>query len=100
MTTPLSLSDDEYAAVMQVAGPIHPTQRDDFLITLAEELQRHPVTASGSSTGCALNCSIATSSRRGKRGERSRCGPAGPRTPLNPRRLATAINRSRNGDPI
>jgi hypothetical protein len=40
---PLSLSDDEYAAVMQAAGPIHPSQRDIFLQTLAKELERYPV---------------------------------------------------------
>jgi hypothetical protein len=27
---PLSLSDDEYAAILAVAGPIYPMQRDDF----------------------------------------------------------------------
>ena len=44
---PLSLSDDEYAAVMQAAGPIHPMQRDDFLRALAAELERHPATGVG-----------------------------------------------------
>jgi hypothetical protein len=34
---PLSLSDDEYVAVLAAAGPIHPLQRDDFLRTLAAE---------------------------------------------------------------
>jgi hypothetical protein len=28
---------------MQVAGPIHPLRRDDFLRTLAAELRCHPV---------------------------------------------------------
>jgi hypothetical protein len=40
---PLSLSDDEYAAVLAAARPIHPLQRDDFLRTLAAELERQPV---------------------------------------------------------
>jgi hypothetical protein len=40
---PLSLNDNEYAAVMQVAGPIHPQQRDAFLKALAVELERYPV---------------------------------------------------------
>lgn len=44
---PLSLSDDEYQAVMQVAGPIHPQQRGAFLKALAEELERHPVVGPG-----------------------------------------------------
>ena len=44
---PLSLSDDEYAAVMQAAGPIHPQQRDDFLRSLAAELRHHPVVGPG-----------------------------------------------------
>ena len=40
---PLGLSDDEYAAVMQAAAPIHPLQRDAFLKALAVELERYPV---------------------------------------------------------
>ena len=47
MPVPLSLSDDEYAAVMKVAGPIHPLQRDAFLKALAEEPERHPSLARG-----------------------------------------------------
>jgi hypothetical protein len=47
MPSPLSLSDDEYSAVMQAAGPIHPVQRDDFLRALAAELERHPVIGAG-----------------------------------------------------
>ena len=43
----LALNDDEYAAVMQVAGPIHPQQRDAFLKALAVELERHPVVGPG-----------------------------------------------------
>jgi hypothetical protein len=43
----LSLSDDEYVAVLAAAGPIHPLQRDDFLRTLAAELERHPVVGEG-----------------------------------------------------
>ena len=41
---PLSLTDDEYAAVQAAAAPIHPHQRDDFLRALAAELERHPAT--------------------------------------------------------
>jgi hypothetical protein len=44
---PLSLNDDEYATVMQVAGPIHPQQRDAFLKALAVELERYPVVGPG-----------------------------------------------------
>jgi hypothetical protein len=42
---PLSLSDDEYAAVQ--AAPIHPLQRGAFLQALAEELEKHPVVGPG-----------------------------------------------------
>jgi hypothetical protein len=35
MPMPLSLSDDEYAAVQAAAAPIHPRQRGAFLKTLA-----------------------------------------------------------------
>jgi hypothetical protein len=44
---PLSLSDDEYAAVQAAAAPIHPHQRDDFLRALAAELDRHSVVSPG-----------------------------------------------------
>jgi hypothetical protein len=44
---PLSLSDDEYAAVQAAAAPIHPSQRDAFLKALAVELGRHPVVGPG-----------------------------------------------------
>jgi hypothetical protein len=44
---PLSLNDDEYAAIMQAAAPIHPLQRDAFLRALAEELERRPVIGPG-----------------------------------------------------
>ena len=44
---PLNLSDDEYSAVMAAAAPIHPLERDDFLRTLAGELERHPVVGLG-----------------------------------------------------
>jgi hypothetical protein len=50
---PLSLSDAEYDAVMQAAGPIHPLQRDAFLKALAEELERHPVVGPGVVFRCA-----------------------------------------------
>jgi len=45
--TPLSLSDDEYSAVQAAAAPIHPHQRDDFLRSLAAELERYPVIGPG-----------------------------------------------------
>jgi hypothetical protein len=57
---PLSLSDDEYSAVLQAAGPIHLRQRDDFLRTLAAELfpalglERHPA---NDASYALLNCS-------------------------------------------
>jgi hypothetical protein len=44
---PLSLNDDEYAAVQAAAAPIHPMQRDAFLKALAAELERHPVVGPG-----------------------------------------------------
>jgi hypothetical protein len=44
---PLSLSDDEYAAVQAAAAPIHPQQRDAFLKALAIEVERHPVVGPG-----------------------------------------------------
>jgi hypothetical protein len=44
---PLSLSDDEFAAVQAAAAPIHPQQRDAFLKALAAELERHPVVGPG-----------------------------------------------------
>jgi hypothetical protein len=50
---PLSLSDDEFAAVQAAAAPIHPHQRDDFLRALAAELERHPVVGPGVVHRCA-----------------------------------------------
>ena len=50
---PLSLTDDEYNAVMQAAAPIHPHQRDAFLKALAGELERHPVVGPGVVHRCA-----------------------------------------------
>jgi hypothetical protein len=44
---PLSLSDDEYAAVQAAAGPIHPLQRGAFLQALAKELELHPIVGPG-----------------------------------------------------
>jgi hypothetical protein len=44
---PLALTDDEYAAVMQAAGLIHPQQRDAFLKALAVELERYPLVGPG-----------------------------------------------------
>jgi hypothetical protein len=43
----LSLNDDEYQAVMQAAGPVHPTQRSAFLRALAKELELHPIVGPG-----------------------------------------------------
>jgi hypothetical protein len=50
---PLSLSDDEFAAVQAAAAPIHPMQRDAFLKALAAELERHPVVGPGVVHRCA-----------------------------------------------
>ena len=50
---PLSLSDDEYAAVQAAAAPIHPLQRGAFLQALAVELERHPVVGPGVVDRCA-----------------------------------------------
>jgi hypothetical protein len=50
---PLSLTDDEYNAVLQAAAPIHPLQRDAFLKALAGELERHPVVGPGLVHRCA-----------------------------------------------
>ena len=47
MPSPLSLSDDEYSAVMQAAWPIHQQERDDFLRALAAELKRRPTIGPG-----------------------------------------------------
>jgi hypothetical protein len=44
---PLSLTDDEYAAVQAAAAPIHPLQREVFLQALAKELERNPVVGPG-----------------------------------------------------
>jgi hypothetical protein len=44
---PLSLNDDEFAAVQEAAAPIHPQQRDALLKALAVELERHPVVSPG-----------------------------------------------------
>jgi hypothetical protein len=53
MPMPLSLSDDEYAAVQAAAAAIHPLQRDAFLKALAVELERHPVVGPGLVHRCA-----------------------------------------------
>ena len=50
---PLSLSDDEYAAVQAAAAPIHPMQRDAFLKALAAELERYPMIGPGLVHRCA-----------------------------------------------
>jgi hypothetical protein len=44
---PLSLTDDEFAAVQAAAAPIHPLQRDAFLKALALELERAPAIGPG-----------------------------------------------------
>ena len=44
---PLSLSDDEYAAIQAAAAPIHPLQRSAFLQALAKELELHPIVGPG-----------------------------------------------------
>ena len=46
-TPPLSLTDDEYETVMAAAAPIHQAERGLFLLALAEEIARHPVTGAG-----------------------------------------------------
>ena len=60
---PLSLSDDEYAAVQAAAAPIHPQQRDAFLKALASELERHPVVGPGLVHRRPRMCSAAMSLR-------------------------------------
>ena len=44
---PLSLSDEEYSAVMAAASPVHPSQRDEFLRTLADEIVQQPAIGVG-----------------------------------------------------
>ena len=44
---PLSLNDDEYAAVQAAAAPIYPLQRGAFLQALAKELELHPIVGPG-----------------------------------------------------
>ena len=44
---PLSLTDDEYAAVQAAAAPIRPLERGAFLQALAKELEQHPVVGPG-----------------------------------------------------
>jgi hypothetical protein len=44
---PLSLSDDEFAAVQAVAAPIHPLQRGAFLEALAKALEGHAIIGPG-----------------------------------------------------
>jgi hypothetical protein len=39
---PLSLNDDEFAAVQAAAAPIHRLQRSAFLKALALELEKYP----------------------------------------------------------
>jgi hypothetical protein len=50
---PLSLRDDEFAAVQAAAARIHPLQRDAFLKVLADELERHPEIGPGVVHRCA-----------------------------------------------
>jgi hypothetical protein len=44
---PLSLSDDEFAAVQAAAAPVHPLHRSAFLQALAKELEGHSVGGPG-----------------------------------------------------
>ena len=44
---PLSLYDDEFAAVQAAPAPSHPRQRGAFLQDLAKEIERHPVIGAG-----------------------------------------------------
>jgi hypothetical protein len=55
MSSPLSLSDDEYLAVQAAAAPVHPQQRGAFLQALAVELERHPVIGAGLVHRCAAD---------------------------------------------
>jgi hypothetical protein len=50
---PLSLSDDEYAAIQAAAAPIHPLQRDAFLKALAQALEGYSVIGPGVVFRCA-----------------------------------------------
>jgi hypothetical protein len=50
---PLSLTDDEYAAVEAAAAPVHHLQRSAFLKALAAELERYPVVGPGIVHRCA-----------------------------------------------
>lgn len=43
----LSLTDEEYATVMQAAGPVLPSQRDAFLRALADALAQQPIVGPG-----------------------------------------------------
>ena len=52
---PLALNDDEYAAVMQVAGPVHRLQRAALLKALANELEKCPVIGPGVVFRCAAD---------------------------------------------
>jgi hypothetical protein len=61
---PLSLSDDEYAAVQAAAAPIHPLQRDAFLKALAAELEHHPVVGPGVVTVAPPSCNGASAWKR------------------------------------
>ena len=47
MTTPISLTDEQYATVLAAAATIIPAERDAFLRALADELGRHPVVGEG-----------------------------------------------------
>jgi hypothetical protein len=50
---PLALTDAEYSAVLQAAGPINPALRDAFLQALATELEKYPVVGPGVVFRCA-----------------------------------------------
>jgi hypothetical protein len=76
---PLSLSDDEYAAIQAAAAPIHPLQRGDFLQALAKELERHPVVSPGlgATYRIARDFSVASSASQRVAPEREGRGSGG-----------------------
>lgn len=45
--SPLSLSAEEMDAVLQAAGPVHQSQRHDFLVALADALAHEPAIGPG-----------------------------------------------------
>jgi hypothetical protein len=53
LSVPLTLTDEELAAVQAAAAPIHPNQRDAFLKALAAELEKQPAIGPGVVHRCA-----------------------------------------------